>query len=213
MSDTIIECINVSKEFKHIQLFTDVNITFTEGKCYGIKGHNGSGKSIFFKMLCQFLTPTTGEIRINSRFLNKKDNYPSDFGIIIDKPGYIANKTGLENLMELADINKKVSIDIVKETMKRVGIDPDIKQKMKNYSLGMRQKIAITQAIMEDQKVILLDEPFNGLDSSSVENIRNLIKELKKEQKTIIIISHNQEDLDILCDEVYQIDNKQIKHM
>ncbi|MGY3833215.1 ATP-binding cassette domain-containing protein [Listeria ivanovii subsp. ivanovii] len=164
-------------------------------------------------MLCQFLTPTTGEIRINSRFLNKKDNYPSDFGIIIDKPGYIANKTGLENLMELADINKKVSIDIVKETMKRVGIDPDIKQKMKNYSLGMRRKIAITQAIMEDQKVILLDEPFNGLDSSSVENIRNLIKELKKEQKTIIIISHNQEDLDILCDEVYQIDNKQIKHM
>ncbi len=115
--------------------------------------------------------------------------------------------------MELADINKKVSIDIVKETMKRVGIDPDIKQKMKNYSLGMRRKIAITQAIMEDQKVILLDEPFNGLDSSSVENIRNLIKELKKEQKTIIIISHNQEDLDILCDEVYQIDNKQIKHM
>ncbi|WP_324607109.1 ATP-binding cassette domain-containing protein [Listeria ivanovii] len=125
----------------------------------------------------------------------------------------MANKTGLENLMELADINKKVSIDIVKETMKRVGIDPDIKQKMKNYSLGMRRKIAITQAIMEDQKVILLDEPFNGLDSSSVENIRNLIKELKKEQKTIIIISHNQEDLDILCDEVYQIDNKQIKHM
>lgn len=206
MSEVIIEVKHVSKSFKNIPIFDDVTISFESGKCYGLVGYNGSGKSVFFKMLCQFIRPDTGEIIISNKFLSNKGDYPQNFGIIIDRPGFIGNKTGYENLKELASIKNEISDQKIKDTMHLLGINPDLKQKMKNYSLGMKQKIALAQAIMENQSVLILDEPFNGLDSSSVNNVRDIIIDLKKQNKTILLTSHNQEDLDILCDEIYMID-------
>ncbi|MBC6308860.1 ABC transporter ATP-binding protein [Listeria sp. FSL L7-1582] len=207
---SLIELKNVSKTFKGYTIFDDVSVAFEEGKCYGIMGPNGSGKSVLFKMMCQFVKPDVGEVSIDSRFLDSKARFPKDFGIIIDRPGYIPNKTGFENLKELASIKNDISDDKIEEVMRQVNLDPNLKQKMKNYSLGMKQKISIAQAIMEDQSVLILDEPFNGLDISGVETVRAILLGLKKRGKTIILTSHNKEDLDILCDAVFLIDQYKI---
>lgn len=207
---SVIELKNVSKTFKGYTIFDDVSVMFEEGKCYGIMGPNGSGKSVLFKMMCQFVIPDVGEVSINSKFMDANARFPKDFGIIIDRPGYIPNKTGFENLKELASIKNNISDAKIEEVMRQVSIDPKLKQKMKNYSLGMKQKISIAQAIMENQAVLILDEPFNGLDFSSVEIVRDILLDLKKQGKTIILTSHNKEDLDILCDQIFLIDQYKI---
>lgn len=207
---TIIELKNVSKSYKGLSLFEEVSVKFEKGKIYGIIGHNGSGKSVLFKMICGFTKPDEGEIIIDSTYLEKNSKFP-DFGIIIDRPGYINNKTGFENLKYLANIQNKISDSDIEETMKIVGLNPKTAQKMKNYSLGMKQKIAIAQAIMENQNILILDEPFNALDMDSVERIRNLILKFKREGKTIILTSHNKEDIDILCDKVFRINNQKLE--
>lgn len=203
--------INVSKGFKGINIFEDLNITFEKEEIYGIVGPNGSGKSVLFKIICGFIFPDSGVIKINGNEMNLKNRFPTNFGIIIDRPGYLEDKSGYENLEYLALIRKKIGKDEIKTAMERVGLDPNLKTKVKNYSLGMKQKLALCQAIMEDQDVLLLDEPFNALDKSSVENIRNLLLDLHKQSKTIFITSHNQMDIDLLCTKVYEIDNQKLK--
>ncbi|MBU5468724.1 ATP-binding cassette domain-containing protein [Virgibacillus sp. MSJ-26] len=203
----LIKLSNVSKSFKGISLFSNVNVSFKEGKIYGIKGHNGSGKSVLFKMICGFINPDDGEIVIDSKYMKNDNDFPENFGVIIDRPGFIGSKTGLENLKSLASIKGEISEKEICMAMEAVGLDPSIKQKMRNYSLGMKQKIAVAQSFMENQSVLILDEPFNALDVDSVKKIRNLLLGFKKEGKTIILTSHNQEDLDFLCDEQMRINN------
>ncbi len=210
---SLIELRNVSKSFKGLPLFENLSVSFEKGKIYGIVGHNGSGKSVLFKMICGFIFPDEGRIFVNGEELGKNKRFPENFGIIIDRPGFLGDKTGFGNLRYLADIQNKISDEKIKEVMEKVGLHYSIKQNVKNYSLGMKQKLAIAQAIMEDQEVLLLDEPFNGLDVDSVENIRNLLKELNKEGKTILLTSHNNEDIEILCEHVFTIGNYSLEQL
>ncbi|NWN86893.1 MAG: ABC transporter ATP-binding protein [Staphylococcus sp.] len=207
----VIQMENVSKGFNKSILFKNVNISFDKGKIYGVFGPNGSGKSVLFKIICGFIQPDRGKVNIHSDFKQPKDNFPKSCGIIIDHPAYIANKTGFENLKRLAIIQDKISDDDIIETMNKVGLDWKLKQKVKHYSIGMKQKLSIAQAIMENQQLLILDEPFNGLDKKSVANMRQLFTDLNKtEGKTIIFTSHNQEDILMLADTIYEIDNQQI---
>ncbi|NGP46218.1 ABC transporter ATP-binding protein [Bacillaceae bacterium SIJ1] len=202
---SLIQIKSVSKSFKGMTLFQNTSAEFNKGKIYGIVGPNGSGKSVLFKMICGFILPDKGSIAIDPEYVDGKRGFPSNFGIIIDRPGYLAGKTGFENLHRLAALRKQITDDEIAGAMERVGLQPDATQKVKNYSLGMKQKLALAQAFMEHQEVLILDEPFNALDADSVENIRALLQEFKSEGKTIILTSHQQEDINLLCDEVYQI--------
>ncbi|WP_089610615.1 ATP-binding cassette domain-containing protein [Dehalobacterium formicoaceticum] len=202
---SLINIQNISKSFKGIPLFENASAQFDEGKIYGIIGQNGSGKSVLFKMICGFMRPDAGEITIDPAYRTRKTNFPKNFGIIIDRPGYIAGKTGFENLKRLADIQQLISDQEIRQAMTLVGLNPDAKQKVKNYSLGMKQKLALAQAFMENQEVLVLDEPFNALDFDSVHTIRQLLLNFKQKGKTIILTSHNKEDIDLLCDHVLLI--------
>ncbi|MDI3311469.1 MAG: ATP-binding cassette domain-containing protein [Thermoanaerobacterium sp.] len=210
---SLIELRNISKSYKGLTLFENTSVSFEKEKIYGIIGHNGSGKSVLFKMICGFVFPDHGGIFVNGEELGKNRRFPENFGIIIDKPGYLGDKTGFENLRYLADIQNKISDEKIKETLEKVGLHYTIKQKVKDYSLGMKQKLAIAQAIMEDQEVLLLDEPFNALDVDSVENIRGLLKSLNNEGKTILLTSHNNEDIEVLCDHVFRIRNYKLEQI
>lgn len=207
----LIEVINISKSFKGNLLLNQANATFEQGKIYGITGPNGSGKSVLFKLICGFIKPDQGEVRIHPNYRSKHADFPSNFGIIIDRPGYLGGQTGFENLKRWAEIQNKISDQQIQSTMRLLGLDPDARQKMKSYSLGMKQKISLAQAIMENQEVLILDEPFNALDIDSVKNIRQLLLNYKQDGKTIILTSHNQEDIDLLCDKVFQIRNQKLE--
>ncbi|MDQ0157381.1 ABC transporter ATP-binding protein [Robertmurraya andreesenii] len=206
----LIEFKNVSKSFKSNPIFIDVSIQFEKGKIYGITGNNGSGKSVLFKMICGFIPPDKGQIVIHPDYLEPKNKFPKNFGIIIDRPGYNASKTGFDNLKSLAIIQNLISDEEIKEAMKIVGLEPENTQKVKHYSLGMKQKLSIAQAIMEKQEVLILDEPFNALDRESVDNIRKLLLSYKMNRKTVLLTSHNQEDIELLCDHVLRIENHKL---
>lgn len=210
---TLIELTNVSKSYKGIPLFENLHFSIESGKIYGLVGPNGSGKSVLFKMMCGFVFPDQGNVRVRGEELQRKNRFPKGFGIIIDRPGYLANKTGLENLTYLAMIQNQITDQQIKEAMLAVGLNPEAPQKVKNYSLGMKQKLALAQAIMEDQEVLLLDEPFNALDIDSVEKIRNLLLMLKEQGKTIVLTSHNQEDIDILSDNIFRVRNHGLEQL
>ena len=204
---TLIEMKDVSKSYKGLVLFENTDLSIEKGKIYGLVGPNGSGKSVLFKMMCGFVFPDQGTVTVRGIQLGKQNRFPDNFGVIIDRPGYLGNKTGFENLKYLAMIQNQITDDQIKYAMTAVGLQPAARQKVKNYSLGMKQKLALAQAIMEDQEVLLLDEPFNALDIDSVEKIRDLLFSLKEQGRTIVLTSHNQEDIDILCDHVFRVRN------
>lgn len=211
---SIISLENVSVNFKRNLLFENVNLTIDKGNIYGITGPNGSGKSVLFKVICGFIFPNTGRVIVNGIAIGEgKRRFPNNFGIIIDRPGFIANKSGYQNLKDLASIRGIVGEDEIFEAMDQVGLDPLAPEKVKDYSLGMKQKLAIAQAIMERQETLILDEPFNALDVDSVDRIRALLLKFKKEGKTIIITSHNQSDIDHLCDYVYRINKQRLEYV
>lgn len=201
---SIISLQNIGKSFKKNTLFENVNLEIEKGNIYGIIGPNGSGKSVLFKMICGFVFPDEGTISIHRTEVGRARRFPDNFGIIIDRPGYIANKTGFQNLKELALIRGEIDDKKIADTMELVGLNARSEQKTKNYSLGMKQKLALCQAVMEDQQVLILDEPFNALDIESVKRIRQLLLKFKEEGRTIIMTSHNQEDIHI-CDFIYRI--------
>lgn len=208
---SIIELENISKKFKNILLFDSINLKIEEGKIYGLVGPNGSGKSVLFKMISGFIFPTTGTISVREKTLgNGKNRFPENIGLVLSEAGFNETKTGYENLKELATIRAVINNKKIQETLINVGLDPNLTQKVKNYSLGMKQKLSIAQAIMEDQDILILDEPFNALDEDSLQNIRALFLALKNEGKTLLLTSHNKEDIDFLCDHVYRINNMKL---
>ena len=196
----------VSKRFGEDEVLKDVNRELEEGKIHGIVGNNGSGKTVLMKCICGFLHPTKGRILVRYRQVGKDMDFPSDMGIIIETPGFLPNLTGMKNLMLLASLNKKINAAAVRKTIGRVGLDPDMKKHVGKYSLGMRQRLGIAQAIMENPSLLILDEPFNGLDKHGVADMLELIKSLRSEGKTILLASHNQADIDELCDTVCEMD-------
>ncbi|MDR2453027.1 MAG: ABC transporter ATP-binding protein [Bifidobacteriaceae bacterium] len=202
----VIELNAVSKSYGGRELFADVSWTVEAGRVYGLAGPNGSGKSVLFRIMTGFVRPDSGAVAINPVFMDGGRVFPKGFGIVIDRPGYLAHKTGLENLLALARIRRVVAEREVRAAMAALGLDPESKTRVGRYSLGMKQKLSIIQATMEGQRVLVLDEPFNALDRSSVETVRNLLRAHRDGGGTVVFTSHNAQDLDLLADEVHEID-------
>ena len=192
----------VSRKFGEEWALKEVSVQLERGKIYGIVGNNGSGKTVFMKCICGLLPATSGRIWVGGKEIGKEIDFPESLGVIIETPGFLSGLTGRKNLEILADLRKKID---------RTGIEEAMKKQVSKYSLGMRQRLGIAQAIMENPEFLVLDEPFNGLDHRGVEEIRRLLKDLKKEGKTMILASHNAEDIKVLCDEVYEMDAGNLK--
>ena len=204
--ETIIEIQHLHKSFEGIHVLDDVNMKIEKGKIYGIIGRNGSGKTVLFKSICGFYPVEKGSIRVRDLYLEKSSKVPENIGIIIETPGFLPNYSGYKNLEFLYCINNKKDKNKILHAIEQVGLDPQLKRHVGKYSLGMRQRLGIAQAIMEDPDILILDEPMNGLDNQGVEDIRKLLLELKEQGKTILIASHNREDIDVLCDHVWEMD-------
>ena len=197
---------NVKKRFGEDEVLKGISREFEEGRIHGIVGNNGSGKTVLMKCICGFLQPNEGRITVQGKVIGKELDFPEDIGIIIETPGFLPNLTGVKNLKILASLRRRIDEAEIRDVIRRVGLDPNLKKPVSKYSLGMRQRLGIAQAIMEKPSILILDEPFNGLDKSGVEHMRGLIKELKGEGKTILLASHNQQDIDELCDTVCEMD-------
>ena len=204
--DNIIEITNLNLTIKKTEILKKINISFEKGKIHGLIGRNGSGKTMLMKCICGFIKPTEGEIIVNGKRIRKDCDFPDSVGIIIETPGFIPYYSGYKNLKLLADLNKKISKEQIKSAMNQVGLDPDLKLHVKKYSLGMRQRLGLAQAIMENPDILILDEPMNGLDNDGVNDMRKYLLNLKEQGKTIIIASHSTEDIEILCDTVCEMD-------
>ena len=197
---------NLSKSFGQERVLKNVSRDFEKGKIHGIVGNNGSGKTVLMKCICGFLIPDSGSITVNGERVGVDVDFPRDMGLIIETPGFLPNVTGMKNLEILASLNKKIGLEEIAAAIRRVGLDPLMKKPVGKYSLGMRQRLGIAQAIMEDPALLILDEPLNGLDKHGVREMRQLIKGLKEQGKTILLASHNQGDIDELCDTVCEMD-------
>lgn len=200
---------NLTKIYDENKILDDISITFEEGKIYGIVGKNGSGKSVLLKTICGFIRPDKGEILFDNINIVKKQTFPPETGAMFENSGFIPNISGLENLKLLASINNIISEEEILKSVDIVNLKEDINKKYYKYSLGMRKKLGICQAIMENQKYIILDEPFNGIDDESLKKIKIQLNKIK-ENKIIIISTHIKEDIEKLCDEVYKISNGKI---
>ena len=185
-------------------ILDDINLELTFGNIYGFIGANGSGKSVFFKTICGFLKADGGTVALNDEVIWKDIDFLPELGVLIEKPGFIENYTQFENLKYLAQINNTVHDEDIKATLEMVGLNPDNNEKVKNFSLGMRQRLAIAQAIMEKQKIIILDEPFNGLDKQGAAQIKQLLLELKSPDRLILLTSHIAGDIEELSDYIFE---------
>ena len=206
MSGIIVE--HVYKSFGMEQILTDVSMKVLPGKIFGIVGNNGSGKTVLMKCICGFLKPDSGTVRVNGKIVGKACDFPEDLGVIIETPGFLPNLTGYQNLKILASLKGVIGKKEIREVLLQVGLDPDMRKPVGKYSLGMRQRLGIAQAIMEKPKVLILDEPFNGLDKTGVGHMRDLLQELKGQGKAILLASHNAQDIEVLCDEVHDMEDK-----
>ena len=204
--EDIIRVENVTKKFGTDTALENISVNFKKGKIYGIIGRNGSGKTVLFKTIIGFLKPTSGRVLIEGKEIGKETDFAENIGMIIETPGFLNGFSGYKNLEYLASIRRIIGKKEIRDSMVRVGLEPDNKKKVGKYSLGMRQRLGIAQAIMENPAILILDEPMNGLDKQGVEDVREILLRLKEEGKTIILASHNKEDIEILCDEVFEMD-------
>lgn len=197
---------NVDLTIGKTEILKHINAEFERGKIHGLIGRNGSGKTMLMKCICGFVKPTSGEVFVDGKRIGKNCDFPDNVGIIIETPGFIPYYSGYKNLKLLADLRGKISKDDIKNSMKTVGLDPDLKRHVRKYSLGMRQRLGLAQAIMEDPQLLILDEPMNGLDKEGVMDMRQYLLDLKAQGKTILIASHSAEDINVLCDTVCEMD-------
>lgn len=195
---------NVTKELDDIKVLNKINLELTDGKIYGIIGRNGSGKSMLLKTICGFLPPTEGRVFINGEDIYQKNIFPDSIAAMIDKPNYLPDLSAYENLKLIASINHTVSDDKIIDALNLVNLENN-KKVFKKFSLGMKQKLGIAQVIMENTKIMIFDEPFNGVEEETTEKLRKYFKQLKKDGKIILISSHIKEDIETLCDKVYKI--------
>ena len=204
--DIAISIQHVNKSFKGEQVLRDVHHDFEAGKIHGIVGNNGSGKTVLMKCICGFLFPSSGKILVDYEQVGKDMDFPPSLGLIIEAPGFLPNLSGVKNLEILASLKGKTDKGKIAECIRKVGLDPAMKKAVGKYSLGMRQRLGIAQAIMEDPSLLILDEPLNGLDKQGVTEMRMLIKRLGAQGKTILLASHNALDIEELCDTVCEMD-------
>ncbi|MBQ5468885.1 MAG: ATP-binding cassette domain-containing protein [Oscillospiraceae bacterium] len=204
---------NVSKTFHDKTVLQKTDLTVESGTITGFIGRNGSGKTVLLKLICGLMLPTTGTVTVDGVQVGRDRDFAPDAGVLIETPSFINYESGLRNLRALAAIRRKISVEQVKDAICLVGLDPEDKKRVGKYSLGMRQRLGIAQAIMEDPSLIILDEPMNGLDKEGVEEMRVLFSNLRGEGKTILLASHSAEDVDLLCDAVYELDKGRMERV
>lgn len=204
MQEIIVD--HVSLQIKKAKLLSDINLTLHSGKVYGLRGRNGSGKTVLMKCICGFMRPTEGSVSVNSKVIHRDMDFLPSAGIIIEEPGFFPNYSGFKNLKILAGIQNRITDDKIRQMMELVGLDSTMKKPVGKYSLGMRQRLGIAQAMMEDPDILVLDEPTNGLDEDGVEWFRQFILEQKEKGKLILLASHSREDIEMLSDEVYYME-------
>ena len=208
----IVKVENVTKYFKQEKVLDDVNMNLETGHIYGIVGKNGAGKTVLFKIIAGFIKPSSGKVTVAGKIIGVDRDFPDSLGLIIETPGFLSQYNAYQNLLYLANINNKISKEDVKESIRMVRLDPGSNKKVGKFSLGMRQRLGIAQAIMENPNLIILDEPMNGLDKKGIEDVKELLLKLKGDGKTILMASHYAEDMEI-CDEVFQMEDGKLGDM
>ena len=202
---TVVRLEHYTKNFKKVTVLDDINLTLESGKVIGLKGKNGSGKTMLMRAISGLILPTSGKVFINDKALGKQISFPPSIGLLIENPSFIANYTGFKNLKILASIQNKISDEEIREAIRKVGLKPDDPRTFKKYSLGMKQRLGIAAAIMEKPDIVILDEPINALDEAGAGLIKGILDELKANGSLIIIACHDTEELNYLSDEVYEI--------
>ena len=211
--ESVINVNSLSLIIKKTEILQEVNVSFQRGQIHGLIGRNGSGKTMLMKCICGFVKPTSGSVTVAGKQIGKDCDFPDGVGIIIETPGFIPYYSGYKNLKMLADLKRKIGKDEIRKSLEKVGLDPDLKRHVRKYSLGMRQRLGLAQAIMEDPDILILDEPMNGLDKEGVADMREYLLDLKKQGKTILIASHSSEDIDVLCDTVFEMDKGRLAQL
>ena len=201
---------NVTKKFGSYAALDGISLSFEKGKIHGMIGRNGSGKTVLFKCICGFLRVDDGAVLVDGKQIGKEIEAPESIGAIIEMPGFLPGYSARQNLQFLAGSRRKIGKKEIDEAIRKVGLDPEAKKHVGKYSLGMRQRLGIAQAIMEEPSLLILDEPMNGLDNQGVQEMRQLFLKLKEEGKTILLASHNREDIAALCDTTVEIDRGKI---
>ena len=213
MNEIVVDVQNVSKAFGNETILKDVSLRLEQGRIHGIIGRNGSGKTVLMKCICGFLRPTKGKVAVFGKTVGTDCDFAPDTGMLIETPGFLIHETGMKNLLWLAKLGKCATREQVGERIRLVGLDPAMKKKVGQYSLGMRQRLGIAQALLDNPSLLILDEPMNGLDKTGVKEIRSLLLELKDQGKTILLASHFAQDIDELCDTVHEMDQGVITRM
>lgn len=206
----MIQIDNLSKSFRKQTVLHNINIAFEKGKIHGIIGKNGSGKTVLLKCICGLIYPDAGTVTVAEKRIGKDVDFAPNTGIIIETPFFLPYKSGINTLYDLSQIKKVVGKPEIVWAMNQVGLDPENRKPVGKYSLGMRQRLGIAQAIMESPELLILDEPMNGLDKQSAEDMRQLLITLRKEGKTILLASHNSQDIELVCDTVCEMDLGQL---
>lgn len=206
MSDIAVSVQHITKRFGSDTVLKDVSMELEQGQIHGIIGRNGSGKTVLMKCICGFLHPTEGTAQVFGKTIGKDCDFAPNTGMLIETPGFLPHETGMNNLLWLAKLGKRASKERVKFLIEMVGLDPSLRKTVSQYSLGMRQRLGIAQALLDDPALLILDEPMNGLDKNGVRSIRELLLSLKAQGKTIILASHFAQDIDELCDTVCEMD-------
>ena len=202
---TVVRLEDYCKSFKSAEVLKNINLTLESGKVIGLKGKNGSGKTMLMRAISGLILPTSGKVYINDKELGRQISFPPSIGILIENPSFISNYTGFKNLKILASIQNRISDDEIRDAIRKVGLDPDDKRTFKKYSLGMKQRLGIAAAIMERPDIVILDEPINALDEAGAGLIQGLLDALKANGSLIIIACHDTEELNYLSDEIYEI--------
>ena len=208
--ETCIEVQNVVKRFRDQVVLKNVSISFEKGQIHGIVGRNGSGKTVLFKCICGLMHPEEGVILVNGKRVGRDVDMPEDIGAIIEAPGFLPNYSGYKNLRFLANIRRKIGKEEILNVLKTVGLDPESRKHVGKYSLGMRQRLGIAQAIMEDPEILILDEPMNGLDKKSVKKVEDILKAFVENGGTLLMTSHIEQQVEACCKIVYEIDGGEI---
>lgn len=209
----MIEIKDLTKSFDGVEVLSHISMTLESGKIYGLVGRNGSGKTMLMKHILGFVSPTSGTITIDGKVLGKDIDAPDNIGAIIENPGFLPGYSGFRNLKMLASIRHKISDEEIKNAIRLVGLDPEIKKHVGKYSLGMRQRLGLAQALMEHPDILLLDEPLSGLDNDGVQEMYQILLKQREEGKLIVVASHSSEDIRVLCDEIFHFDKgKMIDH-